>query len=146
DAGKIEESRSVMERFRQLGPEKRTAVRAGFVEYLSQTPEQRRADYRSRLEKGVRAHPDDAGLQVSYLKLLLEEGDMDQAVTVAGAVASLKPAAPLLADAGRALLRAKQYRLASSLLKQAAAAGPSPEIDLDVAIATFRSEERRGGR
>src|ERR1035441_2465451 len=103
DAGQTEESKVVMDRFRQLGPEQKKSVPAGLVEYLSLTPAQRHADYRARVEKAVRDHPEDPDAQVAYLKLLIEDGNARQAATAAKRVASLQPAAAVLADAGRAL-------------------------------------------
>ncbi|MBZ5620106.1 MAG: tetratricopeptide repeat protein [Acidobacteriia bacterium] len=145
DAGNTEESRNVMDRFRQIGPEKRTGVRAGFVEYLSLTEVERHADYRARLEKAVRNHPNDAALQVDYLKLLLADGDGNRVAAVAHGIAGMKPGAALLGEAGHALLATKQYGLADQLLKQAEAEGPSAAIDLDLAIATFRQGDSAKG-
>ncbi|SPF55729.1 hypothetical protein SBA4_740001 [Candidatus Sulfopaludibacter sp. SbA4] len=71
-----------MDRFRQLGPEKRSGIRAGFVEYLSLSDAERHADYRARLEKAVRDHPADAALQLDYLKLLLADGNLDRVPAV----------------------------------------------------------------
>ena len=68
-----------MDRFRQLGPAVNRAVPGGLVDYLSLSPEQRRADYLARVERQVRQHPDDAQANVNYLRLLLEEGDADRA-------------------------------------------------------------------
>lgn len=123
DAGQTEESKTAMDRFKQLGPEQNKGVPAGLVEYLSQTPEQRHADYRARVEKAVLDRPDDAAAQVSYLKLLLEDGDTKQAPLVATRIAALKPNAAVLADAGHALLESGNYPLAKNLLEQAVAAG-----------------------
>src|SRR5207249_1810466 len=60
DAGMTGESKTVMDRFRSLGPEKQNVVPSGLVEYLSLTDEQRRSDYRARVEKSVESHPEDA--------------------------------------------------------------------------------------
>ena len=54
-----------MDRFRRLGPSAKNGVPAGLVEFLGLSPEQRRADYRSRVEKAVRDHPDDAAAQLA---------------------------------------------------------------------------------
>jgi len=149
DAGKTEESKAVMDRFRELGPEKRRSLPAGFVEYLNLTDEQRHADYRARVEKEVRNHPNDAAAQVAWMKLLIEDANWDRVAETARGVAGLKPGVAVLDDAGRALLGAKQYGLAREVLKQAAAAAPSSDIQrasdiqaaadiqLDLAIAAF---------
>jgi tetratricopeptide (TPR) repeat protein len=139
DAGQPAESKVVMDRFRQLGPSKKQNVPAGLVEYLSLTPEQQRADYRARVEKAVRNNPSDAGAQVRYLQVLLEDGNPEQAAATARRIAGLKPGAAVLAGAGRTLLVAKQYALAKELLEAAAAADPSTDLELDLAIASFHA-------
>jgi tetratricopeptide (TPR) repeat protein len=92
DSGDAAASKIAMDRFRQMGPVVNKSVPGGLVDYLSLTPEQRRADYRRRVEKVVREHPDDAANQVNYLRLLLEDGDTAKAAEVARAIAALKPA------------------------------------------------------
>jgi tetratricopeptide (TPR) repeat protein len=140
DSGQTEESKVVMDQFRQLGPEKKVVVPEGLVSYLSLTPEQRRSDYRARVEKVVREHSGDAAAQVDYLKLLLEERDAKSVTAVARHIAALKPASNVLADAGRALLDANQFALARDLFQQAVASGPtSPAVQLDAAVATFQA-------
>src|SRR6185295_12436459 len=79
DAGKTEESKVVMERFRALGPAAKNGVPAGLVDFLGLSPVQRRADYRSRVEKAVGEHPDDPAAQLARLKLRLEDGNAAQA-------------------------------------------------------------------
>ena len=137
DAGQEAESKAAMDRFRQLGPAVNRAVPGGLVDYLSLSPEQRRADYLARVERQVRQHPDDAQANVNYLRLLLEDGDADRAAETARKIAGLKPPAAVLADAGRALLEARQYGPARELLEQAAKAAPSAGLELDLAIAAF---------
>src|SRR5207253_640741 len=97
------------------------------------------ADYRERVDKAVREHPEDAIAQSHLLKLSLEEGQMEQAATAAHAIANLKTGAAVTADAGRALLEARQFALARELLDKAAAADPSAGLELDLAIAVFQT-------
>jgi tetratricopeptide (TPR) repeat protein len=138
DAGETQESKVVMERFRQLGPVQKNDVPAGLVEYLSLTPAQRRADYRARVAKAIEDHPEDAGAQAEYLKSAIEDHDSGRVAAAAKRIAALKPAAAVLADAGHALLDANQYALAKDLLARAAVAGPETDgVKLDLAIATF---------
>src|SRR5205807_5571664 len=115
--------------FRALGPEKKSLVPEGLVSYLGLTPEQRRNDYRNRLEKVIREHPDDAATQLDYLKLLLEEHD-NKASTVADRIAALNPPANVLADAGHALLAASQFAPARNLLQRAMPGGPAVQLDM----------------
>ena len=138
DAGSMEESKSVMDRFRQLGPEKTSGVPAGLVEFLSLSDEQRRADYRARVEKAARLHPEDTAAGVAWLKLLIEDGKPDLIAQTAHAIAALKPAPADLASAGHALLVSGHYSLARELLQQAETALPSVEIELDLALAAAR--------
>jgi len=110
------------------------------MRYLSLTPEQQRADYRVRVEKAVHDNPGDANAQLHYLKLSLEEGQMEHAVATAHLIAVMKAGAAVLADAGRALLIARQYSPAKELLEQAAASDPSAGLELDLSIAAFHNE------
>ena len=134
EAGQNAESEVLMDRYRQRRP---TQAPRDLMRYLSLTPEQQRADYRVRVEKAVHDNPGDANAQLHYLKLSLEESQMEQAVATAHAIAGMKPGAAVLADAGRALLTARQYSPARQLLEQAAAADPSAGLELDLAIAAF---------
>jgi tetratricopeptide (TPR) repeat protein len=137
DAGLVAESKTVMDRFRQLGPEKSTLVPAGLVEYLSLPPEERHAEFRARVEKAAHDRPDDAPAQLEYLKLAIEDGKADAVAAAARRIAGMKPGAILLAQAGRALLSASYYTLAQTLLEQAAAAGGDASPDL--ALATLHT-------
>src|ERR1017187_5126678 len=139
DAGEEEESKAVMDRFRHLGPTQKKVVPAGLVEYLSLSPERRRADFRARVEKAVHEQPQDAAAQLEYLKLTIEDHKADQVAATARKIAALKPAAPVLADAGHALLAANQYGLAKELLRQAGVDSP------DLAIATFHAAGAKAG-
>jgi tetratricopeptide (TPR) repeat protein len=137
DDGHAAESKVAMDRFRQLGPVVNRAVPGGLVDYLSLTPDQRRADYRRRVERLVREHPEDVAGEVDYLDLLLQDGEWLKAAETAGRIAGLKPPAPVLANAGHALLEARQFVAAQEMLRIAAAAGPSGELQLDLARAAF---------
>lgn len=129
-AGANEESEALIARYKQARP---VQGPVGLLPFLSLTPEQQRADYRARVEKAVKDNPGDSGAQSRYLKLLLEENQMDQAAVTARLIAGLKPGSVVLADAGRALLEARQYVPAKELLEQAGGTG------VDLAIATFHA-------
>src|SRR5205814_2309979 len=68
-----------------------------------------------------------------------EEGRTDAAAAAARVIVDLKAGAAVMADAGRALLEARQHALARELLEKAAAADSSAGLDLDVAIAVFQT-------
>jgi tetratricopeptide (TPR) repeat protein len=131
DNGRPAESKEAMDRFRQLGPAVNRAVPGGLVDYLSLTPEERHADYRRRVERLVRDHPDDAAGQLDYLQILLDDGDSARAAETARKLAQLKPSGEVLAKAGRVLLGAGQYALARELFAQTSG------TQLDLARAAF---------
>ena len=108
----------------------------GLVEYLRLTPEQRKADYRARVEKAARDHPEDPAAELAYLKLLAEEGHEGKAGEAKGFVA-MRPAAAMLVEAGHALLEGKQYGPARLV---AGGSGKRP-----LAIATFPCVGRKDG-
>jgi tetratricopeptide (TPR) repeat protein len=62
---------------------------------------------------------------------------MADAAAEARVVASLKPGAVALADAGHALIEARQYAVAKELLQPASS---SPEVEVDLAVATFNAD------
>ncbi len=144
-AGLTDESHVFMQRYKELGGGVNVMAK-GVLSYLSMTPEQQHADYRARVEKGVRDHPDDVATQVLYLKLSIADGQLDQAVATARQIAALKPGAIVLADAGRAMLAAKQYPTARQLLEQAEAAGPVADVSLELAVAAFQTEGLAAGQ
>jgi tetratricopeptide (TPR) repeat protein len=142
EAGKDAESEVLMGRYRQMRPPQ---APKDLMRYLTLTPEQQRADYRARVEKAVQEHPEDAIAQVHYLKLSLEEGRMEEAAAAARAIAGLKTSAAVMADAGRALLEARQHAAAKGLLERAAAADPSAGLELDLATAAFQTNGAADG-
>lgn len=143
-AGHTEESRTFMNRYRELGGSAAVPAR-GVIDYLNLTPEQQHAAYRARVEKGMADHPTDAPIQVSYLKLSIADGQMDAATAAARRIEGMKPGAIILADAGRAMLSASQYALAKELMEQAAVADPSAGLELDLAIAGFHTDGPAAG-
>ncbi len=79
------------------------------------------------------------------MKLSLEEGQTALALATARIMASLKANPAILADAGRALLEARQYAVAREFLQKAAAANPSAGLELPLAIAAFHSSGANDG-
>lgn len=139
-AGQSAESRAVIEQYRRLGPERRPRnPPAGMVEFLSLSPEEQDAQFRARLQKRLGSDPDNAIWRLEQLRLLLSDGKMSEGATAARQFLALQPAASLLSNAGHALLEAEQYPLAKEVLEQASAGDPSPEVRLDLAIATFHA-------
>lgn len=130
EAGQTNESEALLAKYKQARP---TQGPVDLMHFLSLSPAEQRADYKARVEKAIHDNPRDPVAQSRYLKILLEDNQMQQAATVAQTIADLKPPSAVLADDGRALLEAKQYGPAKNLL---AAAGGS---DVDLAIATFHA-------
>lgn len=136
EAGKDEESETLMGRYRQMRP---TQGPRDLMRYLSLTPEQQRADYRARVEKAVHDNPGDANAQLHYLKLSLEDGQTEEALAAAHKLTALKANPAILADAGQAMLQARQYAVSRELLEQAASANPAGDLELPLAVAVFHS-------
>jgi tetratricopeptide (TPR) repeat protein len=143
-AGQTAESKIFMNRYKELGGSAAVPAR-GVMDYLNLTPEQQHAAYRARIEKALANRPDDAAMQTAYLKLSIGDGQMEQASGTARKIAGMKPGAIVLADAGRAMLAARQYGLAKELLNQAATADPAAGVDLDLAIAGFHADGAAAG-
>jgi tetratricopeptide (TPR) repeat protein len=139
EAGQTEESDALMAHFRQMRPGARAPKVTGVVDYLSMTPETRRALYQARLEKAVHDHPEEVNSQLLYLKFLLMNGKMTEAGETARKLAALRPGAVALAEAGHALLLAGAYSDAKELLAQAASADMSVGVTLDLAMASFHA-------
>lgn len=141
EAGKTDESDKLMARFREMDPGKRTPKVSGVVDYLSLSPEARHELYRARLEKAVKERPDDMNSQILYLKLLLADNRIPEALEDAKQIAAKKPSSKWLADAGHALIEGRQYGAAKALLDQAAADSTArfEGFDLDRAIAAFHT-------
>jgi tetratricopeptide (TPR) repeat protein len=126
-AGDAAGSKAAMERFRQLGPANKRGVPPGLVDYLALSPEERRADYRTRVEKAVRENPGDAAAQLDYLKLLLDDGKFTDAANTARKLAALHPQPSAdLAIANARLLEATDKP--DDAVAALAAAPQSPEI------------------
>ncbi|HUP03599.1 MAG TPA: tetratricopeptide repeat protein [Bryobacteraceae bacterium] len=147
DSGRTKEYEAAMDRFRQMDSARKSAVPAGFVDYLGMTPEERRANYRQRVEETIAKNPTDGPAQLRDLQLELDDGHMDRAADAARRIAALKPDPALFSDAGRALLGSNQNALAKDLLQRAMAAAPapSPDLQLDLAIAVFRADGAAAG-
>lgn len=145
-AGQNQEASAVMGRFRELGPNKSLVHPAGLVDFLSLSPQEQYARYRAGVERTVQSNPDNAEAQVEFLKLCLNDEKVDQVATVSRQIIALKPSLALLANASAALLTAEQYALAKQFLEQAISlAGPSSDLPLDLAIATFHVVSARAG-
>ncbi len=145
-AGMTDEARATLARFRAIGPQPGNLIPLpGFLDFLSLSPEHQQARYREEVEKRVSENPQDAALNVRYLKLLIEEGKTDDLAAVAARLLALKPPSSLAAEAGRALLDAQLYAPAKTLLEYAATSSPMPEVQLDLAIATFHTAGAQAG-
>ncbi len=145
-AGLSDEARATLARFRIIGPQPGNLIpQPGFLEFLSLSPEQQQARYRDEVQKRLKENPQDSAINVRYLKLLIDEGNIDQAGTVAAHLLTLQPPALLAAEAGRALVDAEQYAQAKPLLEYAVRLSPMPEVQLDLAIAVFHTAGAQEG-
>ncbi len=135
-AGLNDQARDTLARFRILGPQPGNLIPLpGYLDFLSLSPEQQQAQYREAVENRIAQNPQDAALNVRYLRLLIAEGKKEDADRVAARLLNLKPPAPLAAEAGRALLDAELYADAKPLLEYAANLSRLPATQLDLALA-----------
>lgn len=138
ETGHADEAAQVFARFRELGPDKTALPHPpGLIDFLSLSPEEQYARYRSGVERTVEKDPHNAEAQVRFLEILLNEGKPDQAGAVARQILTLAPGTALLEETGGALLSAGQYALATTFLQ--AVAGSSPALRLYLATATFHT-------
>ncbi len=145
--GQTDQARAVMLRVRELGPNRSNLPHpAGFVDFLSLSPQEQYARYRTGVERTVSSNPQNSQAQVQYLKLVLDDGKIDEAAAVCRTLIALAPAAGPLADAANSLIEAQQYAMAKTFLEQAVAiAGSDGDLGLDVAIATWRVTDAKAG-
>jgi len=108
-AGQGDEARAVFVRLRELGPAKSESPHpAGLLDFINLSPEEQQARYRAGVERVVNKNPDNVQAQLRYLQLLLEDGNMEQALSVTRKIALLKPTPPLAREAEAVLLSAQQ--------------------------------------
>ncbi len=145
-AGQTEEARTTLNQFRVLGAGAGTAVQpAGVVDFLGLAPEQQQARYRAAVKQRMAEHPDDPDISTRYLRVLIEEGRIAELPSAAAHLLSLKPTPSRAADAGHALVSAGRFQSARSLLEYAVVAAPTPAVQLDLAIAVFRTAGPQDG-
>ncbi len=145
--GQMEEAAAVMTRFRELGPNRSNLAHpSGLVSFLSLSPEEQYARYRAGVERTVHNNPDNPQAQVQYLKVLLDDGRVEEAAGVCQQIVALAPAANLLAEAGNSLIRVRQYAIGKTFLQQAVTlAGTDGDLGLDLAIATWHTADAQTG-
>lgn len=144
--GREDEARTAMERFLALGPALANHVPpAGMADLLSLPPEQLYAQYRTEVEDRFKKEPQNPEVNVRYLKLLVDEKRTKESAEVASQLGAMHPPALLAAEAAHALLEAGQYAEAKPLLQYAVASAPTAEVQLDLAIALFRTDGADSG-
>ena len=136
-SGDAAQAREVMSRVREV--KTNTRSNGGLVQFLSQSPQERDADLRAKVEKAARENPTDMTAQVGYLRLLLQDGKNDEAAAVARRIGELNPSGQVLLQAGSALLAAEQWAVAREILSRAVATENTPAASLDLALATFHT-------
>ncbi len=146
--GHTGEAQAVFARCRQLGPDRSESPHpTGLVDFLGLSPDEQQARYRAGVEHTVRANPANADAQVKYLGILLDQGKVEDAKTVAQTLAGLHPEGPLLAEAMAALRKAGQYQTSKQLFEQSGMQGEtaSPEVGLELALADAHVKNLQAG-
>jgi tetratricopeptide (TPR) repeat protein len=142
--GRKDEAKAALERFRALGPDQAHHVPpAGIADLLSLPPEQLYAQYRAEVESRFQKEPQDPRVNLRYLKLLVEDGRTKESADLASHLLTLHPPALLAAEAAHDLLDGGQYAEAKPLLQYAAASAPTPDVQLDLGIVLFHTDDAK---
>lgn len=123
DLGKEQEGQQWLETYQRLRPPRQRDTRSesGMIELAALDPAGRRARMIERFRSLARARPDDPLLQVHLAGLLLEGGQVSEALIEYKVLAKLNADAPVWAQAGRALLQAGEHEAARPFLERAGA-------------------------
>ena len=146
-SGKSQEASTIFARYRQLD-QKSNAVphESGLVEFLGLPQSEQLARYRAGVERTVESEPTNLEAQVRFLELLLQDGKFGEASGICQHIVTLHPQPVMAAEAANALLDAEQYSVAEEFISKVIAAGSSsPELQLDLAVATFHAVSAQAG-
>lgn len=136
-AGRTQESHDVLAQFRSLPPEQGPPS-AGIVDYLALPPDRLQAHYAAEVRRQIQQNPTDPNLVLRYVRILLEEHNLQSAEEQAMALLAMHPPAPLAADSGHVLIASGEYEAASKLLQYALPSLPAsasqPRVDLALAL------------
>jgi tetratricopeptide (TPR) repeat protein len=139
--GRTEETGRMLARFKALGPyEPVAASRPDLMQLLNLPLRKRTAELILGLRKTLSLAPTDTRLRLQLGKLLLADGQTEEAIHVFRQVRDLSPDPGILAQCGRALLDSEQYSAARIFLSEAVQREPSlVEARIDMALATYQA-------
>ena len=143
--GRRQEAAAVLVRLRSSGNREDTRRHVGLIDYLSLSPEDRRARRLANLQHNSAADPGNFPLKIILIRELIADGRGDEGIKLLHEMqpADLSPA--LQAQCGRILLGLERFEDARTFLERALAAAPGlREARLDLAIALFRLHDSAG--
>lgn len=144
DVGRLDESRAVLARFRNIPEEVRRVPYGGVLEFLSLPQDQQRERYFQGLQKSIGINPERSDLQIRLGNELLARKRFDEAISAyRRAAAGGDP--DRLSQIAQALLERGQYAAAREFLLKLVASRPDRTARLDLAIATFRAVSPAAG-
>ena len=132
---RVEEAQPFLAKFQQVRKVRPRDPRreAGMIELATLPAAERTQRQIERLRRDARAHPGDAELQLQLASLLLADGRLEEASAEFRELLTRNADSRFWEQAGAALVRAEQYKLACEFL-QRAALGPAARLDLAIAL------------
>jgi Flp pilus assembly protein TadD len=131
-----DEGQRYLSEFQKLRSDKPRDPRreAGMFELATMSQADRTQLQIKRLREDARTHPGDPELAVHLAGLLLASGQIDEATGVYRELLTANAAPGILHQAGTALARAGEYRLARKFFQRAATDLPTARLDLAIAL------------
>ena len=134
--GRDDEAQGYLEKYQRLRPRQSRNPRKepGMIELATLPEDARRAREIERFRSMSRSRPDDPLLQAHLAGLLLADGAVEDALSEYRRLLALNADGAVWAQAGRALLQARQYEIAGEFLERAVAGRPGARVDLAIAL------------
>jgi tetratricopeptide (TPR) repeat protein len=129
------EAQHFLDEYRKVRPQRVRDARKepGMIELATLSEAERTRREIERLRHDARAHPSDPELQLQLAKLLLSEGRMEEAKNEFNELMTRNADSRTSEQAGTALLRAQEYKLARDFLQRALPERPTARLDLAIA-------------
>ncbi len=131
-----EEARSFMDKYQKIRPQVLPGVRKhfGMIERATLSAAEQRKREIQRFRQAAGEHPDRPDYQMQLAKLLLADGQNEEATREFRVLLELNAGAKVWEEAGAFLVSVKEYGLAREFLQRAVTERPSARLDLAVAL------------
>lgn len=134
--GREEEAQVWLDKYQKIRPPASPALRKrlGMIDLVTLDVRRQRERAIEHFRREARDHPDHPDFQLHLASLLLADGRTDEALAEFSRLLTLNAGARIFEDAGRVLLTAGQYALASQMLERAVRERPSARLHLATAL------------